>query len=155
MTPELGQEDSNTGTTFMVVDVVELSKEQLGSYMILSTMSRDEIMFYLRLRVCYMRLASRPQRITRPKELRSYNLLGPSVLAANGLDNGSLVQCRFSSRELPNFQVDLAGLVRKQDLDIFARLTQMAKILNLDKVSQILDFWGENSGPMTWRLTLA
>ena len=31
----------------------------------------------------------------------------------------------------------------------------MAKILNLDKVSQILDFWGENSGPMTWRLTLA
>ena len=58
-------------------------------------------------------------------------------------------------KELPNFQVDLAGLVRKQDLDIFARLTQMAKILNLDKVSQILDFWGENSGPMTWRLTLA
>ncbi|KAG5116889.1 hypothetical protein JHK84_043002 [Glycine max] len=35
-----------------------------------------------------MRLASRPQRITLPKELRSYNLLGPSVLVANGLHNG-------------------------------------------------------------------
>jgi len=25
----------------------------------------------------------------------------------------------------------------------------------LCNLSQILDFWGENSGPMTWRLTLA
>ncbi|KAH7864573.1 hypothetical protein Vadar_031140 [Vaccinium darrowii] len=39
--------------------------------------------------------------------------------------------------------------------DKFARLTQMATILNLEKVSVILDFWGENSGPMTWRLTPA
>jgi hypothetical protein len=39
--------------------------------------------------------------------------------------------------------------------DKFARLTQMATILNLEKVSEILDYWGENSGPMTWRLTPA
>ncbi|KAI8025634.1 Conserved oligomeric Golgi complex subunit 4 [Camellia lanceoleosa] len=39
--------------------------------------------------------------------------------------------------------------------DKFARLTQMATILNLEKVSEILDFCGENSGPMTWRLTPA
>ncbi|XVF26456.1 hypothetical protein REPUB_Repub14bG0018100 [Reevesia pubescens] len=39
--------------------------------------------------------------------------------------------------------------------DKFARLTQMATILNLERVSEILDFWGENSGPMTWRLTPA
>ncbi|KAL7235886.1 hypothetical protein ACSBR1_019214 [Camellia fascicularis] len=39
--------------------------------------------------------------------------------------------------------------------DKFARLTQMATILNLEKVFEILDFWGENLGPMTWRLTPA
>ncbi|KAL5021531.1 hypothetical protein ScPMuIL_000686 [Solemya velum] len=37
--------------------------------------------------------------------------------------------------------------------DKFARLTQMATILNLEKVSEILDYWGPNSGPLTWRLT--
>ena len=37
--------------------------------------------------------------------------------------------------------------------DKFARLTQMATVLNLEKPTEILDYWGENSGPMTWRLT--
>ena len=37
----------------------------------------------------------------------------------------------------------------------FARLTQVATVLNLEKVSEILDYWGENSGPMTWRLSPA
>ncbi|VDI53366.1 conserved oligomeric Golgi complex subunit 4 [Mytilus galloprovincialis] len=37
--------------------------------------------------------------------------------------------------------------------DKFARLTQMATILNLEKVTEILDYWGPNSGPLTWRLT--
>ncbi|XP_068722014.1 conserved oligomeric Golgi complex subunit 4-like isoform X2 [Montipora capricornis] len=37
--------------------------------------------------------------------------------------------------------------------DKFARLTQIATILNLEKVSEIMDYWGPNSGPMTWRLT--
>ncbi|KAL3859523.1 hypothetical protein ACJMK2_009739 [Sinanodonta woodiana] len=37
--------------------------------------------------------------------------------------------------------------------DKFARLTQMATILNLEKVNEILDYWGPNSGPLTWRLT--
>ncbi|XP_041454635.1 conserved oligomeric Golgi complex subunit 4-like [Lytechinus variegatus] len=39
--------------------------------------------------------------------------------------------------------------------DKFARLTQMATILNLDRVTEILDYWGSNSGPLTWRLTPA
>ncbi|KAK3594356.1 hypothetical protein CHS0354_031735 [Potamilus streckersoni] len=39
--------------------------------------------------------------------------------------------------------------------DKFARLTQMATILNLEKVNEILDYWGPNSGPLTWRLTPA
>ncbi|XP_025115796.1 conserved oligomeric Golgi complex subunit 4-like isoform X2 [Pomacea canaliculata] len=37
--------------------------------------------------------------------------------------------------------------------DKFARLTQMATILNLERVSEIMDYWGQNSGPLTWRLT--
>jgi hypothetical protein len=39
--------------------------------------------------------------------------------------------------------------------DKFARLTQMATILNLERVTEILDYWGSNSGPLTWRLTPA
>uniref|UniRef100_A0A671EWR1 Conserved oligomeric Golgi complex subunit 4 n=1 Tax=Rhinolophus ferrumequinum TaxID=59479 RepID=A0A671EWR1_RHIFE len=37
--------------------------------------------------------------------------------------------------------------------DKFARLSQMATILNLERVTEILDYWGANSGPLTWRLT--
>ncbi|KAI8790986.1 conserved oligomeric Golgi complex subunit 4 [Biomphalaria glabrata] len=37
--------------------------------------------------------------------------------------------------------------------DKFSRLMQMATILNLEKVSEIMDYWGQNSGPLTWRLT--
>ncbi|KAG1692940.1 Conserved oligomeric Golgi complex subunit 4 [Nymphon striatum] len=37
--------------------------------------------------------------------------------------------------------------------DKFARLTQISTILNLEKVSEISDYWGQNSGSLTWRLT--
>ncbi|XP_067007439.2 conserved oligomeric Golgi complex subunit 4 isoform X2 [Anabrus simplex] len=37
--------------------------------------------------------------------------------------------------------------------DKFSRLTQIATILNLEKVSEIADYWGSNSGPLTWRWT--
>ncbi|XP_043812584.1 conserved oligomeric Golgi complex subunit 4 isoform X2 [Manihot esculenta] len=36
--------------------------------------------------------------------------------------------------------------------DKFARLTQIATILNLEKASEILNFWGENSGHGTYDL---
>ncbi|XP_006860242.1 PREDICTED: conserved oligomeric Golgi complex subunit 4 isoform X2 [Chrysochloris asiatica] len=39
--------------------------------------------------------------------------------------------------------------------DKFARLSQMATILNLERVTEILDYWGANSGPLTWCLTPA
>lgn len=39
--------------------------------------------------------------------------------------------------------------------DRFARLTQTATILNLENVIEILDYWGANSGSLTWRLTPA
>lgn len=37
--------------------------------------------------------------------------------------------------------------------DKFARLSQIATVLNLEKVQELLDYWGGNSGPLTWRLT--
>ncbi|KAB2077940.1 hypothetical protein ES319_A06G127600v1 [Gossypium barbadense] len=73
-----------------------------------------------------------------------------------------MTQKRFS--QLGGLQLDrdtralvshFSGMTQKTVRDKFARLTQMAAILNLEKVSEILDFWGENSGPMTWRLTSA
>jgi hypothetical protein len=44
-----------------------------------------------------------------------------------------------------------SSMTQRTVRDKFTRLTQMTTILNLEKVSKILDFWGENSGPMTWR----
>ncbi|XP_031492460.1 conserved oligomeric Golgi complex subunit 4 [Nymphaea colorata] len=73
-----------------------------------------------------------------------------------------MMQKRFS--QLGGLQLDrdtralvshFSAMTQKTVRDKFARLTQMATILNLEKVSEILDFWGENSGPMTWRLTPA
>ena len=46
-----------------------------------------------------------------------------------------------------------SAMTQRTVRDKFARLTQMATILNLERVSEILDYWGDNSGPMTWRLT--
>lgn len=73
-----------------------------------------------------------------------------------------MMQKRFS--QLGGLQLDrdaralvshFSGMTHRTVRDKFARVTQMATILNLEKVSEILDFWGENSGPMTWRLTPA
>ncbi|GJS63155.1 hypothetical protein Tco_0677719 [Tanacetum coccineum] len=71
-----------------------------------------------------------------------------------------MMQKRFS--QLGGLQLDqdvralvshFSGMTQRTVRDKFARSTQMATILNLEKVSEILDFWGENAGPMTWRLT--
>ncbi|CAG2061228.1 unnamed protein product [Timema podura] len=37
--------------------------------------------------------------------------------------------------------------------DKFARLTQIATVLNLERVTEISDYWGNSSSPLTWRLT--
>ncbi|KAM1068997.1 hypothetical protein ACFX13_001002 [Malus domestica] len=73
-----------------------------------------------------------------------------------------MMQKRFS--QLGGLQLDrdaralvshFSSMTQRTVREQFARLTQTATILNLEKVSEILDFWGENSGPMTWRLTPA
>lgn len=37
--------------------------------------------------------------------------------------------------------------------DQFARLTQIATILNFDQIDEINDYWGNADGAITWRLT--
>ncbi|ERM93568.1 hypothetical protein AMTR_s00004p00104770 [Amborella trichopoda] len=73
-----------------------------------------------------------------------------------------MMQKRFT--QLGGLQLDrdtralvsrFSSMTQRTVRDKFARLTQMATVLNLEKVSEILDFWGENAGPMTWRLTPA
>jgi len=45
----------------------------------------------------------------------------------------------------------MSELTQRTVRDKFARLTQMATVLSLEAPSEILDYWGENSGPITWR----
>mmetsp|Transcript_11124 Transcript_11124/g.40774 ORF Transcript_11124/g.40774 Transcript_11124/m.40774 type:complete len:733 (+) Transcript_11124:60-2258(+) len=58
-------------------------------------------------------------------------------------------------REIRALVSAFSGMTQRTVREKFARLTQIATVLNLEKVSEILDYWGENSGPMTWRLTPA
>ncbi|MCL7036827.1 hypothetical protein MKW94_025015 [Papaver nudicaule] len=73
-----------------------------------------------------------------------------------------MMQRKFS--QLGGLQLDrdaralvshFSGMTQRTVRDKFSRLTQMAFILNLEKVSEILDFWGENAGSVSWRLTPA
>lgn len=58
-------------------------------------------------------------------------------------------------REARALVAHFGGLTQRAVRDKFARLTQIATVLNLETVSEILDYWGENAGPMTWRLAPA
>lgn len=35
----------------------------------------------------------------------------------------------------------------------FARVSQIATVLNLERVAEIIDYWGDNAGAITWRLS--
>eukprot|EP00794_Sanderia_malayensis_P019155 gene19155-21075_t len=74
----------------------------------------------------------------------------------------SVMKCSFNRLGGLQFDKELRALVSYLTnttewtvRDKFARLTQVATILNLEKVSELMDYWGSNSGPMTWRLTPA
>ncbi|KAG6500419.1 conserved oligomeric Golgi complex subunit 4-like [Zingiber officinale] len=71
-----------------------------------------------------------------------------------------MVQKRFS--QLGGLQLDrevralinhFSEMSQRPVRDKFARLSQMSTILNFEKVTEILDFWGENAGHVTWLLT--
>ncbi|RVW37716.1 Conserved oligomeric Golgi complex subunit 4 [Vitis vinifera] len=76
------------------------------------------------------------------------------VMTANNYDSFVHLIIDFIAKRLEVIMMQ-KSMTQRTVRDKFARLTQMATILNLEKVSEILDFWGENSGPMTWRLTPA
>lgn len=74
----------------------------------------------------------------------------------------TVFKCTFSrlgglqfDKELRSLVAYLSSVTSWTIRDKFARLTQMATILNLERVSEILDYWGPNSAPLTWRLTPA
>lgn len=77
------------------------------------------------------------------------NQLETSVMKASFNRLGGL---QFD-KELRSLVGYLTAVTQWTIRDKFARLTQIATILNLEKVGEIMDYWGPNSGPMTWRLT--
>lgn len=56
-------------------------------------------------------------------------------------------------REVRTLVSSFAVMSSKSLRDRFARLAQLSTVVNLESVGEILDYWGENSGSMTWRLT--
>ena len=43
--------------------------------------------------------------------------------------------------------------MRMQVRDKFAELTQKATVLSLEAAEEIMEYWGDNAGPMNWRLS--
>jgi len=70
---------------------------------------------------------------------RSFNALGALAL----------------DRDLRTLLGGLSGLAPRTVRDKFARLSQIASCVGLEAPHEILDFWGENAGALTWRLTAA
>ncbi|XP_028391854.1 conserved oligomeric Golgi complex subunit 4-like [Dendronephthya gigantea] len=56
-------------------------------------------------------------------------------------------------KELRSLVGYLTAITQWTVRDRFARLTQMATILNMERVSEIMEYWDSSSGPLTWRLT--
>jgi hypothetical protein len=46
----------------------------------------------------------------------------------------------------------LSEVTTKTVRDKLARLCQMATLLSLESAEELLDYWGENAGALTWRL---
>ena len=55
-------------------------------------------------------------------------------------------------RDLRTLVGGLSGLAPRTVRDKFARLTQIASCLGLEAPEEILDYWGDNAGAVTWRL---
>ncbi|XP_076331924.1 conserved oligomeric Golgi complex subunit 4 [Tachypleus tridentatus] len=72
----------------------------------------------------------------------------------------AVLECRFNrlgglqfDKELRALVTYLTSITTWTIRDKFARLTQIATILNLERVNEILDIWGSDPGSLTWRLT--
>lgn len=61
-----------------------------------------------------------------------------------------------ADRDVRALSAYFAGKSRRGTVrDVFARLSQVAMLLNLERPAEIYDIWGANAGGMTWRLTPA
>jgi hypothetical protein len=58
-------------------------------------------------------------------------------------------------RDARGLVAQLSELTARTVRDKFARLNQMAIILSLESVDEFLDYWGDESGHITWRLAPA
>jgi hypothetical protein len=58
-------------------------------------------------------------------------------------------------RDLRTLVGGLSGLTPRTVRDKFARLSQIASCVGLEAPEEILDYWGDNAGALTWRLTPA
>uniref|UniRef100_A0A8C5FX76 Conserved oligomeric Golgi complex subunit 4 n=1 Tax=Gadus morhua TaxID=8049 RepID=A0A8C5FX76_GADMO len=105
-------------------------------------------------------LSPRPQTGLTPASYDTLTSLMTSLVAMEM--EKTVLKCTFSRLGGLQFDKELRSLVAYLTTvttwtirDKFARLTQMATVLNLERVTEILDYWGPNSGPLTWRLTPA
>jgi len=93
----------------------------------------------------------------------NYDVLVQQVVDAVVMRLEALVlQKRFNQlgglqleREMRQLVQQFAAVTSRSVRDKCARLTQMATILNLEAVGEMLDYWGDNAPGMTWRLTPA
>lgn len=58
-------------------------------------------------------------------------------------------------RDVRTLVVTLSEVTQRTVRDKFAVLNQMGTLLSLETVSEVMDYWGVNSGPITWRLSEA
>eukprot|EP00053_Salpingoeca_punica_P014972 m.136864 g.136864 ORF g.136864 m.136864 type:complete len:771 (+) comp16592_c0_seq1:139-2451(+) len=73
-----------------------------------------------------------------------------------------LAQLRFNrigglqlERDLRVLSTYLAAATQWSVRDRLIRLSQMSTLLNLEKVSELSEYWGQGTSPLTWRLTPA
>lgn len=71
-----------------------------------------------------------------------------------------LFKCTFNQlggvqldRELRALIAYISSMTQWPVRDKFSRLQQVVTILTLETLSEILDYWGSNAGPMIWRLS--
>ncbi|KAK9907313.1 hypothetical protein WJX75_001280 [Coccomyxa subellipsoidea] len=58
-------------------------------------------------------------------------------------------------RDVRSLVATLSNVTQRTVRDKFAILNQMGTLLSLESVSEVMDYWGHNAGPITWRLTEA
>jgi hypothetical protein len=58
-------------------------------------------------------------------------------------------------RDVRTLVVTLSEVTQRTVRDKFAVLNQMGTLLSLEAVGEVMEYWGANSGPITWRLSEA